>query len=53
MVIAVDFDGTLFSNNYPNIGEPNMNVIEWCKQRKKCGDTVNNLMTEVIGLQNP
>ena len=40
MVIAVDFDGTLFSNNYPNIGEPNNKVIEWCKQRKRCGDTL-------------
>ena len=25
--IAIDFDGTLCENNYPDIGEPNWNVI--------------------------
>lgn len=40
MVIAVDFDGTLFSNNYPDVGEPNWSVIAWCKRRKELGDTL-------------
>lgn len=27
MIIAVDFDGTLCENNYPQIGEPNKELI--------------------------
>lgn len=38
MVIAVDFDGTLFTNNFPNIGEPIWKTIEWVKHRKSIGD---------------
>ena len=38
MVIAVDFDGTLFQNEYPNICEPNWKVINWCKQKQAEGN---------------
>lgn len=39
MRIAVDFDGTLeFGDNFPEIGEPNLKLIEWLKNRRKSGD---------------
>ena len=40
MVIAVDFDGTLFTNAWPNIGEPIWPIIKYCKRRKLLGDTL-------------
>ena len=33
-VIAVDFDGTLFTYKWPEIGEPIWSVINWCKAKK-------------------
>lgn len=36
-IIAVDFDGTLCTNNWPDIGEPNLSFIEWLKQKKRDG----------------
>ena len=36
--IAVDFDGTLFTDEYPKIGKPKWRVINWCKERKEKGD---------------
>ena len=32
MIIAVDFDGTLFEDKFPDIGEPKMEVIDLVKQ---------------------
>lgn len=40
MVIAVDFDGTLFTNAWPNIGEPIWPIINYCKHKKLLGDTL-------------
>lgn len=40
MVIAVDFDGTLFEEAYPEVGAPKWNVINYCKRRKAMGDTL-------------
>lgn len=40
MVIAVDFDGTLFTNDFPDTGEPIWKTINWCKDRKNDGDTL-------------
>lgn len=37
-IIAVDFDGTLCENEYPEIGIPHMDVIEYIKRRKAEGD---------------
>lgn len=37
MIFAVDFDGTLCVNVYPNIGQPNNQVIEFCKEQKAKG----------------
>lgn len=34
-IIAVDFDGTLCKNQYPEIGEPNNALIEYLKMRQK------------------
>lgn len=31
-IIAVDFDGTLCTNKWPDIGVPNLTLIEWLKQ---------------------
>lgn len=37
-IIAVDFDGTLCENKWPEIGLPHMDVIEYVKKRKADGD---------------
>lgn len=34
-IIAVDFDGTLCENKWPEIGKPHTDVIEYVKKRKK------------------
>lgn len=36
-VIAIDFDGTLFENKWPEIGEPIIEVIEAAKNEKENG----------------
>ena len=36
-IIAVDFDGTLFTDEYPNIGNPIWNVINYCKIEQEKG----------------
>lgn len=35
--IAIDFDGCLCVNKYPEIGEPNWHVIEEAKRKKEAG----------------
>lgn len=37
-IIAVDFDGTLCENNWPEIGEPKKEVITYPKSRQAAGD---------------
>lgn len=37
MIYAVDFDGTLCTNAWPEIGQPKPDVIEYCKQLKAEG----------------
>lgn len=37
-IIAVDFDGTLCENNWPEIGEANDELLEYLRNRKKDGD---------------
>lgn len=37
-IIAVDFDGTLCENRWPEIGKPNMLLISYLKTRQKDGD---------------
>lgn len=34
MIVAVDFDGTLCENAYPNIGSPNITLIEYLKNAR-------------------
>lgn len=40
MIIAVDFDGTLCANVWPEIGEPNKALIDFLKSRRKSGDAL-------------
>ena len=40
MIIAVDFDGTLCIENYPNIGEANTELINTLIARRQAGDKV-------------
>lgn len=37
-IIAVDFDGTLCTNKWPEIGEPNHKMITYLKERQAAGD---------------
>lgn len=37
MIYAVDFDGTLCRNAWPEIGEPNFGLIRFLKQEKTNG----------------
>ena len=37
LIFAVDFDGTLFENTYPEIGAPRYDVIEYVKIQRKAG----------------
>lgn len=36
-IIAVDFDGTLYTDDYPDIGDPIWRTINYCKQEKENG----------------
>ena len=36
-IIAVDFDGTLCTNKWPEIGEPNKELIDYLKDQQKQG----------------
>lgn len=40
MIYAVDFDGTLCEEKYPDIGKPNMFLIEFLKKRRLEGHEV-------------
>ena len=37
-IIAVDFDGTLCENKWPEIGKPNTKLIEYLKEQKAAGN---------------
>ena len=39
-VFAVDFDGTLCRNAWPNIGEPHYDMIEWIKDLRRNGHKI-------------
>lgn len=39
-IYAVDFDGTLNLGKYPELGEPNMELIGFLKQKREEGDKV-------------
>ena len=39
-IIAVDFDCTLVTDEYPNIGEPIWKIVDWCKKQKLSGHTL-------------
>lgn len=36
-IIAVDFDGTLYTDDYPDIGDPIWRTINYCKKEKEHG----------------
>lgn len=37
MIYAVDFDGTLCKECWPDIGKPNKTLIKWLKEQKRNG----------------
>ena len=37
MIICIDYDGTLCVDKYPDIGEPNLKVIDWVKSQRRVG----------------
>lgn len=39
-IIAVDFDGTLCKDKWPDIGKPNTALIEWLIERQANGDKI-------------
>lgn len=40
-IYAVDFDGTLnLADTYPELGEPNAELIEFLKERRAAGDKI-------------
>lgn len=39
-VYGVDFDGTLCFSNWPELGEPNLELIYYMINRQKCGDKI-------------
>jgi len=39
-IFAVDFDGTLAVNEFPDIGRPNKDLIKYLIKRKKAGDKI-------------
>lgn len=39
-IIAVDFDGTLCKNKWPDIGEPNYRLIDYLIDEQKSGSKV-------------
>lgn len=39
-IIAVDFDGTLCEDSYPEIGAPNIKLINYLKNQQMLGDRV-------------
>ena len=40
MIYAVDFDGTLCTNEFPDIGAPHPAIIEFIKRRRADGDKI-------------
>ena len=40
MIYAVDFDGTLCENKFPEIGLPNLPLIEFLKAEQDKGNTI-------------
>lgn len=54
-IIAVDFDGTLCENKWPEIGEPNKELIAYLKEQKEAGVKITSWMngvSSVGGLNN-
>ena len=39
-IYAVDFDGTLHDKEYPELGEPNIDLIEYLIRRQQSGDKI-------------
>ena len=39
-IAAIDFDGTLVEDKFPEIGKPNQPMIDYCKSLKKDGTKI-------------
>lgn len=40
MIFAVDFDGTLSLGEWPEVGPPNIGLIDFLNKRKEAGDSI-------------
>lgn len=40
MIYAIDFDGTLCADRFPEIGEPRLGVVEWVKTLRADGNKI-------------
>lgn len=38
LIYCVDFDGTLCQSQFPDIGQPKWNVINFCKEQQRKGN---------------
>ena len=38
--VAVDFDGTIVTDKFPEIGEPNLELVAWLKQYRANGGEI-------------
>lgn len=47
LIIAVDFDGTLSSAKWPDVGDALHKAIEWCKEFNLVFDAVNDNLPEI------
>lgn len=36
-ILAIDFDGTIFADDYPNVGKPIWKTINYCKEQQAKG----------------
>lgn len=53
-IYAFDFDGTLCTNKFPEIGKPIAKTIEMAKNAKKCGNyIILNTMREGEDIAKP
>ena len=52
-IIAVDFDGTLCYSNWPELGEPNMWLIDYLLKEKAAGNKLAWIRMERDGDEMP
>ena len=53
MIYSVDFDGTLCSNRFPEIGEPNLNLIQFLINQRHIEIIEETYVTHCMPLPKP